>query len=225
MYHTSGHIELTEVLNNKIQNLDSTIGKSYTLKNNLSLTTDTNGVSSYIFPHRIAISQKESTSLYFTQDDVKYANTFVLPEVVKITESSFTVSVNGTVYIVSESDKQSVVGTSMSNILFNRAKLFINSSDKYTQIYVQSGECVVQDIKSSKKKKELKAGDFLVITPQISLSPREGSLRSAGNSFSVKEVDEDEVGIYNVEIQQLQEKLDNTVFVNYNENIFGFKLR
>ena len=46
----------------------------------------------------------------------------------------------------------------------------------------------------SKKKKDLKAGDYLVVTPQIIMSAREASVTKLGNSFSVKEV-EDEYGI------------------------------
>ena len=137
VYDFNGQPELNEVLNNKVNTIELIVGKSYNLKNNLSLTTGTNATSTYAFPHRIAVAQKESTSVYFTYDDIKYANDFKLPEVIKINDSLFAPSVNGEVYVISESDKQNMIGTSMANILFNKAKLFIKSADKYTHVYVQ----------------------------------------------------------------------------------------
>ena len=76
----------------------------------------------------------------------------------------------------------------------------------------------------SKKKKDLNVGDYLVITPQVILSPREAKVTSSGNSFSVKEVEDDEKQAHAKEIELLQVKLKDTLFVNYGQNIFGVKL-
>ncbi len=224
VYDFNGQLELNEVLNNKVNTIELLVGKSYNLKNNLSLTTGTNATSTYVFPHRIVVAQKESTSVYFTYDDIKYANDFKLPEVIKINESLFAPSVNGEVYVISESDKQNMIGTSMANILFNKAKLFIKSADKYTHVYVQEGKCVVQDSKSSKKKKELKEGDYLVVTPQIVMSAKDARV-TTGNSFSVKDIEDEEKGYHKKELDTLQNKLDNVLFVNYNSDIFGVKIK
>ncbi len=224
VYDFTGQPELNEVLNNKVNNFEILVGKSYNLKNNLSLTTGTNATSTYAFPHRIAITQKESTSVYFTYDDIKYVNDFKLPEVIKINESLFAPSVNGEVYVISESDKQNAIGTSMANILFNKAKLFIKSADKYTHVYVQEGKCIVQDSKSSKKKKELKEGDYLVVTPQIIMSAKDARV-ATGNSFSVKDIEDEEKSYHKKELDTLQNKLDNVLFVNYNNDIFGVKIK
>ena len=224
IYDFTGTSELSEVINNKVNNLEIVVGKTYTLKNNLSLTTSTNGTSTYGFAHRIAVAQKESTGVYFTYDDIKYVNNFKLPEVIKIDESLFAPSVNGEVYVISEHDKQNMIGTSMANIMFNKAKLFIKSADKYTHIYVQEGKCIVQDSKSSKKKKELKEGEYLVVTPQIVMSAKDARV-STGNSFSVKDIEEEEKTFHKEELQKLQNKLDNMLFVNYNNDIFGVKIK
>lgn len=224
IYDFMGQPELGEVLNNKVNNLEILVGKSYNLKNNLSLTTTTNATSTYAFPHRIAVAQKEFTSVYFTYDDIKYGNDFKLPEVIKINESLFAPSVNGEVYVISESDKQNAIGTSMANILFNKAKLFVKSADKYTHVYVQEGKCIVQDSKSSKKKKELKEGDYLVVTPQIVMSAKDARV-TTGNSFSVKDIEDEEKSYHKKELDILQSKLDNVLFVNYNNDIFGVKIK
>lgn len=224
VYDFTGTPELSEVINNKVNNLEIVVGKTYTLKNNLSLTTTTNATATYTFPHRISFAQKDSTGVYFTTDDIKYVNNFKLPEVIKIEESLFAPSINGEVYVISEHDKQNMVGTSMANILFNKAKLFIKSADKYTHIYVQEGKCIVQDSKSSKKKKELKEGEYLVVTPQIVMSAKDARV-TTGNSFSVKDIEDEEKSFHKEELQKLQNKLDNTLFVNYNNDIFGIKIK
>jgi len=224
VYDFTGTPELSEVIDNKVNNLEIVVGKTYTLKNNLSLTTTTNATATYTFPHRIAFAQKDSTGVYFTTDDIKYVNNFKLPEVIKIEESLFAPSVNGEIYVISEHDKQNMVGTSMANILFNKAKLFIKSADKYTHIYVQEGKCIVQDSKSSKKKKELKEGEYLVVTPQIVMSAKDARV-TTGNSFSVKDIEDEEKSFHKEELQKLQNKLDNTLFVNYNNDIFGIKIK
>jgi hypothetical protein len=77
----------------------------------------------------------------------------------------------------------------------------------------------------SSKKKELKEGDYLVITPQVNLSPRSNVGISTGNSFSVKEVDDVEKEIHTKELEKLKNKLDNVLFVSYSTNIFGIKLK
>jgi len=224
VYDFTGTPELSEVIDNKVNNLEIVVGKTYTLKNNLSLTTITNVTATYTFPHRIAFAQKDSTGVYFTTDDIKYVNNFKLPEVIKIEESLFAPSVNGEVYVISEHDKQNMIGTSMANILFNKAKLFIKSADKYTHIYVQEGKCIVQDSKSSKKKKELKEGEYLVVTPQIVMSAKDARV-TTGNSFSVKDIEDEEKSFHKEELQKLQNKLDNTLFINYNNDIFGIKIK
>lgn len=225
LYDKSNKIEISDIRDNKLSVFTNVIGKTYSLKNSLSVVTDTNANCVYVLPHEIAIQQQEITSVYFTGDIIKYHNDFTIPSVVKIKESLFNLSLNGELYVVSKNTNQNTIGTSMANILFENAKLFIKSGDKYTHVYVVEGKCIVLDSKSSKKKKELKQNDYLVITPQITLSPREGVVKSSGNSFSTKDVEEDEALTHKKQSDDLQSKLDNTLFVNYDTNIFGFKLR
>lgn len=218
--------ELSEVTDNKLTVLQNVVGKTYSLKNNLSIVNSTNSYSFYTFPHKLSVYQRELTSTYFNNDDtIQYYNDFKLPEVVKVKEQSFTFSVNGELYVVSESSTTNVIGTSMVNVVFASAKLFIKSGEKYTQVYVDSGIVTVLDTKSSKKKKELKSGDYLVVTPQITLSPREGSVKSNNSSFSIKEVEDDELKLHSENFDKVKRTLDNSLFINYNENIIGVKLK
>lgn len=223
LYDAAEKVELNEVINNKLNVLPTTVGKTFTLTNGLSVNTSTNANTTYVLPHRMAVYQKDNGAAYFSFSQTEYTNDFVLPSVVKVTDHLFNFSYQGELYCVSESSKQSTIGTSMSIIAFDRAKLFVKAGDKFTHVYVLDGTATVLDNKS-KKKKVLKVGDYLVITPQATLSPRESAVTSIGNSFSVKEVEDVERDAHTAEIKTLQSKLDNVLFVNYGTNIFGVKL-
>jgi len=224
LYGLAEKVEIAEVVDNKLTVLPTTIGKTYTLHNNLSVTTSTNETAAYVLPYRIAIQQKELSAAYFNATPTEYVNDFKLPEVLKIKDSQFNFSAQGEFYVLSESAKQTTIGTSMSLIVFEKAALFVKAGEKFTHVYVLDGTATVLDSKSSKKKKELKAGDYLVITPQATLSPKETAIRNLGNSFSIKEVEDIEKDAHAAEIKTLQTKLDNVLFVNYGTNIFGIKL-
>lgn len=224
IYDYVGKVEITDVINNKLNEYTYTSGQTFGLVNGLSIKTETNGVVNYVLPHRIACTQTEGSSVYFNDDSsITYTDKFDLPKVVKVSNSSFNFSLMGQLYVVSDYDKLSTIGTSMANISFTKAKLFIKCGEKYTQVYVVEGTSSVYDTKS-KKKKDLKAGDYLVITPQVVLSAREARVTSSGNSFSIKEIEEEEKQAHDKEINVIESKLKNTIFVNYSTNIFGVKL-
>ena len=223
LYDFSGNVGVSEVVDNKLNDKVAVPGTTFSLTNGLSIKTETNGVVSYMVPHRIAFAQSEGSAVYFNGDVITYANDSSVPHVVKVKDASFNFSLLGQLYVVSESDKSSTIGTSVANIAYDKAKLFIKAGEKYAHVYVVEGKAIVYDNKS-KKKKELKEGDYLVITPQVSLSPREATITTSGNSFSVKEVEDEEKQIHTKQIETLQGKLKDTLFVNYGSNIFGVKL-
>jgi len=224
LYDTHEQIEITEVINNKLSVLNVQIGNTFTLTNSLNVNTQTNSTATYVLPYRIAIHQRESTSTYFNQTSTEYNNDFKLPSVIVIKDSLFNFTNNGELYCVSESGPTNTILTSLCSIVFNKTSFFLKSSDKYTQLYVVGGNITVLDNKS-KKKKDLKEGDYLVVTPQVILNPREATVTKLGNSFSIKEVEDEEKEAHTKSIQSLKSKLDNTLFVNYGQNIFGFKLK
>jgi hypothetical protein len=223
LYDKNNDVELTEVINNKLNVLPTTIGKTYTITNSLNINT-TNSSVSYIIPYRIAVFQKENTSTYFNQTSTEYVNDFKLPEVVKVKDAMFNFTLNGELYCVSESTNLNTLLTTLCSVAFSQSTFFVKSNEKFTHVYVMSGNVTVLDNKS-KKKKELKSGDYLVVTPQIVMSAREASVTKLGNSFSVKEVEDEEKEVHSKELTTLKSKLDNTLFVNYGQNIFGIKLQ
>lgn len=223
LYDKTNDVELTEVTNNKLNVLSTTVGKTYTITNSLNINT-TNSSTSYILPYRISVFQKENTSTYFNQTSTEYVNDFKLPDVVKVKDAMFNFTVNGELYCVSESTNLNTLLTTLCSVAFKQSSFFVKSNEKYTHLYVVSGTVTVLDNKS-KKKKELKDGDYLVVTPQIVMSAREASVTKLGNSFSVKEVEDEEKEVHIKELILLKSKLDNTLFVNYGQNIFGIKLK
>ena len=223
LYDKNNDVELTEVINNKLNILPTTIGKTYTITNSLNINT-TNSSVSYILPYRITVFQKENTSTYFNQTSTEYVNDFKLPEVVKVKDAMFNFTVNGELYCVSESTNVNTLLTTLCSVAFTQSTFFVKSNEKFTHLYVVSGMVTALDNKS-KKKKELKSGDYLVVTPQIVMSAREASVTKLGNSFSVKEVEDEEKDVHSKELTILKSKLDNTLFVNYGQSIFGIKLK
>jgi len=223
LYDKNNDVELTEVINNKLNVLSTIAGKTYTITNSFNINT-TNSSTSYILPYRISVFQKENTSTYFNQTSTEYVNNFKLPEVVKVKDAMFNFTVNGELYCVSESTNLNTLLTTLCSVTFKQSSFFVKSNEKYTHLYVVSGTVTVLDNKS-KKKKELKDGDYLVVTPQIVMSAREASVTKLGNSFSVKEVEDEEKEVHIKELILLKSKLDNTLFVNYGQNIFGIKLK
>lgn len=223
LYDKKNEVELTEVINNKLSILPTIEGKTYTITNSLNINTTNSGVS-YMLPYRIAIFQKENTSTYFNQTSTEYVNDFTLPQVVKVKDAMFNFTSNGELYCVSESTNVNTLLTALCSVTFGQSSFFVKSNEKYTHLYVVSGTVTALDNKS-KKKRELKSGDYLVVTPQIVMSAREASVTKLGNSFSVKEVEEEEKEVHSKELTTLKSKLDNTLFVNYGQNIFGFKLK
>ena len=82
LYDSTEKTELSEVVSGKLSVLSTTVGNTYTLTNGLSVIAGTNQSTSYVFPHKIAVYQKDSTSVYFNQTPIEYNNTFKLPEIV-----------------------------------------------------------------------------------------------------------------------------------------------
>lgn len=223
LYDNNNNVELTEVINNKLNVLQTATGKTYTITNSLNINT-TNSSVSYILPYRIAVFQKENTSTYFNQTSTEYVNDFKLPQIVQVKDAMFNFTSNGELYCISEGTNLNTLLTSLCSVAFTQSSFFVKSNEKYTHLYVVNGTVTVLDNKS-KKKKELKAGDYLVVTPQIVMSAREANVTKLGNSFSVKEVEDEEKEVHTKELVTLKSKLDNTLFVNYGQNIFGFKLK
>lgn len=224
LYDANEKTELSEVIDNKLNLLSTISGKTFTLSNGLSITTKTNDYASYTFPHKIAVNQLENTSVYFSQTQIVYENDFKLPDIVKVKDSLFNFTFDGEIYCVNATTNIYNIGTAMGFINFGKCKFFAKSGTKYTHLYVVEGTILVLDGKSSKKK-QLKEGDYLVITPQVNLSPRSNVGISTGNSFSVKEVEDAEKEIHTKELEKLKNKLDNVLFVSYSTNIFGIKLK
>jgi len=224
LYDSNEKTELSEVINNKLNVLPTVSGQTFSLVNGLSIVTKTNDYVNYVFPQKVAVNQLENTSVYFSQTQTTYENDFKLPNIVKIKDSLFNFTFDGEIYCVNDSANVYNIGTSMGFINFGKSKFFAKTGAKYTHVYVIEGTIIILDNKSSKKK-ELKQGDYLVITPQVNFSPRANTVITSGNSFSIKEVDDTEKDIHTKELEKLKNKLDSVLFVSYSTNIFGIKLK
>lgn len=228
LYSYNGVPQLTEVIDNKLVELPLVEGKTYTLTNGLSIDTTTNCLYAiYTFPTKIAIAQMQDTQTYFSEFDIEYKNDPNIPELVNINKSDFIFSFNGSIYIKSLTSQTNIINTKLANIKFTEATLFVRSENKYTHVYVINGTATVIDSKSFKKQKELKQGDYLVVTPKINLTNGKGMTvnQSTGNSFSMRELEDDENSSFNEFDKILKDCLDKSLFINMDSNIFGVKVK
>ena len=68
LYDFGGNVGASEVVDNKLNDKVCVPGITFSLTNGLSIKTETNGVVSYMVPHRIAFTQSEGSSVYFNGD-------------------------------------------------------------------------------------------------------------------------------------------------------------
>lgn len=223
LYTTSGTPEISEVVDNNLNILPTEIGKTYSLKNGLSIDTSTNSyLVEYVLPQKIAFAQLGNSQVYFNEYDILYTNNFKLPEELSVKESTFTASLFGELYCTSKSTNQSIISTPMAHVVFNNTSLFIKAEKRITHVYVMSGTAIMIDT-SSKKKKEIATGEYYVILPRPSLNSAKGMNQQTGNMFSKRDLDEEDTTTFNTFNTLLNDVIKSTLFINYNTNIFGIK--
>jgi len=160
LYDSTEKTELSEVVGGKLSVLSTTVGNTYTLTNGLSVVAGTNQTTSYVFPHKIAVYQKESTSVYFNQTPIEYNNTFKLPEIVKLKDSAFNFTVDGVLYCVSKCPSQTTIGTPLGFITFTNAKFFVTSGAKYTHVYL-GNSFSIKEVEDTEKEVHVKETQVL----------------------------------------------------------------
>lgn len=226
LYSYHGTPEFTEVVNNELINLEIKPGKTFNVKNGLSIDTATNSIYTiYEFPQKVAVAQMQNTQTYFNEFDIEYKNSFELPEVISVKESFLTFSFTGEIYIKSQSDQSLTISTPLANIVLNDATIFIKSEKRQTHVYVINGKVNVLDTKSSKKKKELNKNDYLVVTPKPINNGKGMQNTTPGNLFSMRDVEDEDMSSYLEFDKILTDCINNTLFINYNTNIFGVKIK
>lgn len=226
LYNTKGTPEISEVVQNELIILPTIIGNTYSLKNGLAIVSSTNDYyTEYIFPQKLSIAQLANTQAYFNDYNIVYTNNFKLPQNLYVNKSEFTFSFIGEIYCSSIITNQTIVSTPMANIVFNKSSLFIKSDKKLTHVYIIDGSATVLDSKS-KKKKEINTGTYLVVTPKPNMDARGMyGIRNNSNIFSIRELDDNDIKEFIQVKDTLIKNLNNVLFVNYDTNIFGIKIK
>jgi hypothetical protein len=91
-------------------------------------------------------------------------------------------------------------------------------------VYVYEGSVIILETKG-KRAKEVRAGNVMVVTPApLFMSPKIPARRH--HTMSTSSIDELNIGEeqdINDLFRNLQFSFDNTIFVNYGEEVFGIK--
>ena len=214
------------VVNGEIETVDLENGKTFSLKDNLSVVTSTNQTVIYALSSKTFVQQREKTSVYFNEFDQSFKSDFSKPQnvIVKTSTPNFSVS-EGQLFILQRDENvDATIMTSLALVNFKNAKLFLKTTPKYTAVYVYDGKVVVLETKG-KRAKEIEAGNVLVVTPAPSFgSPKIPKRRyHTMSSSDLEDLDIGEEQDIEELFSDLQYSFNNTIFVNYNTNIFGIK--
>tara|TARA_S200002703_G_scaffold159139_1_gene171588 strand:+ start:856 stop:1644 length:789 start_codon:yes stop_codon:yes gene_type:complete len=226
IYTNDDNVKGENVIGNEIVNVNLISGKTFDLKNNLSVVTSTNQTIIYALSSKTFIQQRENSSVYFNEFIQEFQNDFVNPEnvIVKSSQPNFSVSKGQLFVLQRDENVDATIMTSLALINFKNAKFFLKTDPKYTAVYVYDGSVIVLETKG-KKAKEVSKGNVLVVTPAPKfISPKIPPRRYHTMSTSdLKDLNIGEEQDIESLFKDLIYSFDNTIFVNYNTNIFGIK--
>jgi len=226
VYNNTNDAVGENVVGDKVVETTLEIGKTYSLKNNLSITTSTNQTVIYALSSKTFVEQRAESSVYFNEFEQTFQNDFKNPENVIVKESlaNFSVSQGQLFVLQRDENVNATVMTTLALVNFQNAKFFLKTDPKYTAVYVYDGNVTVLETKG-KKAKVIEAGNVLVVTPAPAfVSPKMTPRRY--HTMTETTVDELNIGEeQDIEklFTDLQYSLDNTIFVNYGTDIFGIK--
>jgi len=214
------------VVGNAIVPAPLRVGSTISLKDNLSIVTGTNQTVLYALSSKTFVQQEGETSVYLNEFDQTYENDFVNPENVIVKDSivNFSVSTGQLFVIQRDENVDATVMTSLALVNFKNAKFFLKTTPKYTAVYVYEGSVIILETKG-KKAKELLAGGVMVVTPAPRfMSPKIPPRRyHTMSESSIEDLDAGEEQDMRQLFTDLQFSFDNTIFVNYGDQVFGIK--
>lgn len=227
--YENGKNIMGEIINtNSVSNINLEENSTYSLKNNLSIVTKVDESILYALSSKTFIQQEPNTSVYFNEFNIEFENDFKKPEhlIVKDAFANFSVF-EGELYVIQRAENvNTTILTPLANVNFGESKIFIKTSPEYTTVYVFDGVVYLYETKGNKMYQVAK-DTVVTVTP----SPKSWGVRSPiGNNHTFTEYTFDKLQIGSKEeISQLYSKLqysfDNTIFINFGNQIFGVKYK
>ena len=94
IYSNDTNVSGENVVGKELVSTNLVVGKTYSLKDNLSITTGENQVVIYALSSKTFIQQQANTAVYFNEFPIEFGNTFINPEnvLVKSATPSFSIS-------------------------------------------------------------------------------------------------------------------------------------
>lgn len=228
IYKNEKNVVGENIINNEISELKLTENSTHSLTNNLSIVTLDDQSMMYALSSKTFIKQDPNTSVYFNEFFIEFENDFESPEnlIVKNANANFSVS-EGQVYLIQRAENVNTsIMTSLANISIGEAKIFIKTGPTFTSVYVFDGVAYVYENKGNKMFQVAKGTSVVVVPSPNNWGPRS----TIGNNHTFVEKSLDDLNIGNQEVvdelfKDLQYSFDNTIFINYDKEIFGIKYK
>ncbi len=221
--NSSNDLKIEDVKNNKIEDIQTVVGKTYLVHtNNLSFTTTTNGESSILFNNNITLKLNGDTKVIVDSFDQTILNIDNQPETIKYTDDNLQLSLSqGELELVVNGN--TVIGTMMTSVIPKPGKYFIKSDEKSTTVAVIDGETKLLDT-LSKKEITLKNGELVVIVEAPKFTGRQGEVLRKQHLFNVRKMDEEESKFFSSVLSNTQQQNNNIRFIVIDKRIVGIKI-
>lgn len=228
IYKNSKNVIGENVIDGSLTSVNLEENSTYTLKNNLSIVTKDDESILYALSCKLFIKQEPDTSVYFNEFFIEFENDFVKPEntIVKTANANFSVF-TGELYLIQRAENvNTTVVTTMANINFGEAKLFIKTTHEYTTVYVFDGVVYLYENKGNKMYQVAK-GTVVTVSP----APKSWIKRSStlpNHTFTEARLDSLNIGTesdISSLYSDLQYSFDNTIFISYTDKVFGIKYK
>lgn len=216
--------EIENVKNNKIEKIETVLGKSYYVNtNNISISTSTNGESSIVFSNDILFKLNQNTKIQIDAFEQLVKNIDNQPETIVYAENELQCSLlEGELEVVVKSPNL-VLGTMMTTIVPKPGKYFIKVDEKNVTIASIDGETKLLD-SFSKKEVTLKSGDIVVVVEAPKLTGRNGEVFRKQHLFNVRKMEDDESKFFSSALIDTQKQNDNIKFVVIDKKVVGVKI-
>lgn len=216
------------VVNNELSEIMLSENTTHSLTNNLSIVTKKDQSMLYALSSKTFIKQDPDTSVYFNEFLIEFENDFKLPEnlIVKKANANFSLS-TGQLYLIQRAENvETTILTPLANLSFGEAKIFVKSSPEFTTVYVFDGVVYLFENRGNKMY-QVANGTAVVVTPAPTIwGPR--SPVGKNHNFTdtnLKDLDIGDETIVSDLFSDLQYSFDNTIFINYNKEVFGVKYK
>lgn len=216
-----GNPEFIEIIDNNIKTYQPILGETYCATNSLSIITTNSYHLTYVFPNDIIMMQNNDTQMFISTFDIKYNIPTNKVQQIYTYSSDLIVSLDGGLYIGSNTTNQTIVYTPAIITMINNGGIYINSNKLTTHLYVLDGKATVIDNNST---------NMVILNENTHLIANNtnkiyGKGKSISDNFVVSQINTNEYSNMYTIMDSLMTNLNNVFFISVDTNIYGVYLK